>query len=287
MRQLPRTTRSPTGTSRSSSSVSAPCRRQPASLTHWASTRRWSSCSAKATVSASRLGAAPACTPTESATSAGDPISVDLSAGMLRHAHERLPVVQGDACRVPVATAVFDAVITVMAHTDLPDYLPVLGEIYRALKPGGLFVHIGVHPCFCGGFANRSEPDRVVIRPGYLDGSWTTESWTDQGIRDKVGASHLPMAELINIVLGTGFRLERVTEGGRPTPIVLSLKCRKAGPDPWTRRVRVTRGARFDRASAAAGRNALDEASWNAGPRTCHRSRSMGATAMPSARAPT
>jgi hypothetical protein len=42
-------------------------------------------------------------------------------------------------------------------------------------------VHVGVHPCFCGGFADRSERDAVVIGPGYLDGHWTTASWSDQG----------------------------------------------------------------------------------------------------------
>ena len=152
---------------------------------------------------------------------------VDLSAGMLRHAAPRLPVIHGDAVRLPVATDSLDAAITVMVHTDLPDYEPVLAEIERVLRPGGAFVHVGVHPCFCGGFADRSDPERTVIRPGYLDGDWTTESWTDQGIRDKVGASHLPLAELLNAVLRAGFHIERATEGGEPIPIVLSLRCRK------------------------------------------------------------
>jgi len=155
------------------------------------------------------------------------PIGVDLSAGMLRHAAGRLAVARADATRMPVANGSLDAVITIMVHTDLPDYRPVLDEIHRILRPGGVFVHVGVHPCFCGGFADRTDPTRIVIRPGYLDGSWTTDSWTDQGIRDKVGASHLPVAELLNAVLHPGFDLVRVSEGGTPTPIVLSLRCRK------------------------------------------------------------
>ncbi|GAB3366764.1 hypothetical protein GCM10027360_35050 [Amycolatopsis echigonensis] len=43
-------------------------------------------------------------------------------------------------------------------------------------------MHVGVHPCFCGGFADRGDPAAVLVRPGYLDGHWTKESWTDQGI---------------------------------------------------------------------------------------------------------
>ena len=65
-----------------------------------------------------------------------------------------------------------------------------------------------------------------MVRPGYLDGSWTTRSWTDQGIRDKVGASHLPVAALLNAVLDSGLELRRVGEGGEPTPIVLAFQAR-------------------------------------------------------------
>ncbi len=158
------------------------------------------------------------------------PVGVDLSAGMLRHARGRLPAIQGDATRLPVAPGSVDAVLTVMVHTDLPDYAPVLAEAHRVLRPGGRFVHIGVHPCFCGGFADRTDPTAVVVRPGYLDGYWTTDSWTDQGIRDKVGASHLPLPELLNTTLATGFELERLTEGGQPTPVVLAARWRKPAP---------------------------------------------------------
>jgi hypothetical protein len=54
-----------------------------------------------------------------------------------------------------------------------------------------VFVHVGVHPCFCGGFADRSDPDAVVIRPGYLD---------------------------------AGLTLERFSDGGTPTPVVLAAR---------------------------------------------------------------
>jgi hypothetical protein len=71
---------------------------------------------------------------------------------------------------------------------------------WGSIQPGGVFVHVGVHPCFCGGFADRSDPIAVVIRPGYLDGRWTKASWTDQGVRgDKVGATHFPLPELMHV----------------------------------------------------------------------------------------
>lgn len=157
------------------------------------------------------------------------PVGVDLSGGMLRHARGRLPVALADAGRLPVRDGSVPAVVSVMAHTDMPGYAAVLREVARVSRPGAAVVHVGVHPCFCGGFADRSDPDAVVIRPGYLDGHWTTASWTDQGIRDKVGASHLPLPELLHAFLGAGLTLERFAEGGAPTPAVLALRARKPG----------------------------------------------------------
>ncbi|HEY0539922.1 MAG TPA: hypothetical protein VGD53_16220 [Actinoallomurus sp.] len=98
------------------------------------------------------------------------------------------------------------------------------------LRPGGVFVH--AHPCFCGGFADRADPRAAVIRPGYLDGHWTKASWTDQGVRDKVGASHWPLPELFHAFLDAGLTLERFMEGGSPAPAVLAVRARKPGDAP-------------------------------------------------------
>jgi SAM-dependent methyltransferase len=155
------------------------------------------------------------------------PVGVDISAGMLRYARGRLPVVRADARRLPLRDGALTAVIAVMAHTDMPDYPAVLREVFRILRPGGVFVHIGVHPCFCGGFADRSDPDAIVIRPGYLDCHWTKASWTDQGVRDKVGASHWPLPELLRAFISAGLAPERFAEGGAPTPTMFAVRARK------------------------------------------------------------
>jgi ubiquinone/menaquinone biosynthesis C-methylase UbiE len=158
------------------------------------------------------------------------PAGVDLSAGMLRHARGRLPAVRGDAGRLPVRDARLPAVIAIMAHTDMPGYPAVLREVARVLRPGGMFVHVGVHPCFCGGFADRTDPGEVRIRPGYLDGHWTKKSWTDRGVRDKVGASHWPVQDLLHAFLEAGLVLERFAETGGPVPVVLAIRARKPQP---------------------------------------------------------
>jgi SAM-dependent methyltransferase len=157
------------------------------------------------------------------------PVGADLSAGMLAYSRGRLPAVQADATRLPVRDGSVPAVITVMAHTDMPAYPEVVAEAARVLAPGGRLVHVGVHPCFCGGFADRSDPAAVVIRPGYLDGHWTRASWTDQGVRDKVGASHFPLPALFAAFTGAGLVPGELAEGGAGVPVVLGLRARKPG----------------------------------------------------------
>ncbi|GAB3149981.1 class I SAM-dependent methyltransferase [Micromonospora sonneratiae] len=155
------------------------------------------------------------------------PVGMDLSAGMLRHARGRLPTVRADVSQLPARTSSISTAIAVMVHTDIPDYPLVLGEVARVLRPGGVFVHVGVHPCFCGGFADRTDRDAVVLRPGYLDSHWTYESWTDQGVRAKVGGMHRPLPELLHAFLDAGLTFERFTEGGSPTPTVFAVRMRK------------------------------------------------------------
>lgn len=155
------------------------------------------------------------------------PVGVDISARMLRYARGRLPVVRADAEQLPARTNSVNAVVASMVHTDMPRYPAVLREAARVLVPGGVFVHVGVHPCFCGGFADRNDLDAVVIRPGYLDGHWTKASWTDRGVRDKVGATHWPLPELLQAFLAAGLTLERFAEGGAPVPAVLGVRARK------------------------------------------------------------
>ena len=61
------------------------------------------------------------------------PFGVDVSARMLRYARDRLPAVRADAARLPIRDLSVDAVITVMAHTDMPHYPAVHG-----MSEGGL-----------------------------------------------------------------------------------------------------------------------------------------------------
>lgn len=162
------------------------------------------------------------------------PIGVDISAGMLGYAVDRLAVARGDAARLPFPPAVLDAAIGVMIHSDMPGFRNVLSELHRVLRPGASFVHIGVHPCFTGDFADRTEPAAIVLRPGYREEGWTPaigptagQVGTNGQVRKKVGAAHYPLAVLLNAIIDAGFQIRRTFEGGGPTPITFSLVATK------------------------------------------------------------
>jgi SAM-dependent methyltransferase len=142
------------------------------------------------------------------------PVGVDLSRGQLRHAAGRLPVALGDATALPIAAASVPAAVCVLAHTDMPDYAAALREVARVLTPGGRFVHIGVHPCFVGAFADWSDRPRVLVDDRYADRSHTFDAWCPTGVRAKVGAWHVPLAELLNAVVAAGLRVQRSAESG-------------------------------------------------------------------------
>jgi hypothetical protein len=46
-------------------------------------------------------------------------------------------------------------------------------------------------------------------------------------VRDKVGATHRPLPELMHAFLDAGLTLERFAEGDGPTPVVLGVRARK------------------------------------------------------------
>ncbi|MFI5729512.1 Maf family nucleotide pyrophosphatase [Kribbella sp. NPDC051587] len=66
----------------------------------------------------------------------------DLSTAMLQHAKVRLPghVAAADATRLPVADRRTDAVIAIWLLHLLDDSAPILAEVARVLRPGGVFL---------------------------------------------------------------------------------------------------------------------------------------------------
>ncbi|MEV4720271.1 SAM-dependent methyltransferase [Micromonospora noduli] len=79
---------------------------------------------------------------------------------------------------------------------------------------GRLPVARGVHPCFVGAFADWGHHPSVVVDERYADRSRSFDSWNTSGVRVRVGAWHLPLADLVNATVAAGLRLVRVVEAG-------------------------------------------------------------------------
>ena len=75
------------------------------------------------------------------AREAGEAVGVDLSAGMLRPAHEReLSVAQGDLHHLPFADGTFDLVYSCKVLAHVPDLRRTLHELNRVTAPGGRLI---------------------------------------------------------------------------------------------------------------------------------------------------
>jgi SAM-dependent methyltransferase len=146
-------------------------------------------------------------------------LGVDISRDQLRVAHGRAAAVCADASRLPFPTGFFATSVCTYLHTDTDDIASVFTEIARVLQPGGRLVYLGVHPCFRGHFA-EIHPDRRIIHHGYWDRGWQTQSphRNYASIRERVGAYHLTLSDLLNALIGSGLRLSAVQEAPQSEP---------------------------------------------------------------------
>ena len=156
------------------------------------------------------------------------PFGVDLSAGQLRHARRRMPVAVAEASALPVRAGTLAAVTAVLCHTDIDDYALTCHAASAALRTGGVFAHVGVHPCFVGAFADRTRSPEISITPGYWERDRRFEGpW--HGVRAKVGARHVPLGELLDTFIRAGLTIDSVIEAGSPTPDILAVRCIRTG----------------------------------------------------------
>jgi SAM-dependent methyltransferase len=138
-------------------------------------------------------------------------------------------LVTADAAAVPFADQSFDAVVSVLTHTDF-DYPEVaFAEAARVLRRGGRLSYVGTHPCFVTPFVERRPSGAHLLHPGYRRRGWHHAGPEfGLGIRPRVGVHHLSLADLIGVVLGTGLRLTRLEEpGDEGYPFLIALQLTK------------------------------------------------------------
>jgi len=160
----------------------------------------------------------------------GTDVSVDQLAAARDHAGDLARLVHADAHALPFADAEFDAVISILTHTDLDDVVGAFTETSRVLRAGGAFVYLGVHPCFASPFVERGELAAPILHPGYRSAGWQRlpADPTSTKIRARVGINHLPLAGLLNAIVRSGFTITQVEEPGEADPpLFLAIKTAK------------------------------------------------------------
>jgi SAM-dependent methyltransferase len=160
-------------------------------------------------------------------------VGVDLSGDQVRmaraHVGAGVALVQADAAELPFDDGSFEAVVSLLTHTDLDDPEGAVAEAARVLRPGGRLVYVGVHPCFVSPFVERRPTGSHLLHPGYRQRGWRRQGpGLGQGIRPRVGVNHLPLADLVGAFLAAGLTLTHLEEpGDEDYPLLIALTLRR------------------------------------------------------------
>jgi len=129
------------------------------------------------------------------------PIGVDLSFEMLRHARVPVPLLHGDAARLPLGDGVVDGAVSGFALRNFVALGPVFDELARVVRPGGRIALLEVaepcHPIMRTG--HRVYFEKVVPRIGGL-------------LSDGAAYRYLPRS--VAYLPPTGDTLNRLREAG-------------------------------------------------------------------------
>jgi SAM-dependent methyltransferase len=150
-----------------------------------------------------------------------EPVALDLSGGMLRHAREaedrsgvRVPLVQADAMALPFPAATVDIVCTAFgAIPFVADSAAAMREVARVLRPGGSWVFSVTHPMR---WIFWDEPDEsgLLARNSYFDRTPYVE-------RDDDGTvtyleQHRTLGDRVRELVAAGFVLRDLVEPDWP-----------------------------------------------------------------------
>jgi SAM-dependent methyltransferase len=137
-------------------------------------------------------------------------VALDLSAAMLHMRGARVPAVQADACRIPLADGSVDLAFS--AYGALPfvaDAGSVLREVARTLRPGGVFVASVTHP-FRWALPDDPGWEGLRVSMSYFDRRPYVEHAPDG--RLDYAEYHRTVGDWVRLVREAGLRLEDLVE---------------------------------------------------------------------------
>jgi SAM-dependent methyltransferase len=149
------------------------------------------------------------------AAQGASPVAVDLSIGMLRQGvaidpDRAVPMVQADACRLPLADA--SVHVACSAYGAVPfvaDSAALMREVARVLRPGGRWVFSTSHPLR---WALPDDPGEagLVVRTSYFDRTpYVEEGLSGQAVYVE---HHRTLGDRVRELVTAGFVLDDLVE---------------------------------------------------------------------------
>ena len=160
-------------------------------------------------------------------------VGIDVAGDLLELARGRgAEVVRGDVAAMPFDDGSFDAAVSVWTHTDFEDFEAVLHETRRVLRPGAPFVYLGAHPCFIGPHSIFLGAEGVPsLHAGYGAAGRYDDApgMRPDGLRVRVGAMHLPLAQFLQAFGAAGLAIDRFEElpGDVDYPYMVAVAARR------------------------------------------------------------
>ncbi|GAA0625513.1 class I SAM-dependent methyltransferase [Kutzneria viridogrisea] len=144
-------------------------------------------------------------------------VSLDISAGMLRHARAgnaetgiALPLVQASADQLPFADGSFDAACSAFGAVPfVADVGTVMREVARVLRPGGPWVFAVTHPMRWI-FPDDPGPTGLTVVQSYFDRTPYLE--VDEQGRATYVEHHRTLGDFVRAITGAGLVLEDLVE---------------------------------------------------------------------------
>jgi len=135
-------------------------------------------------------------------------VGVDVSEKMIALARRRVGAqaefrVLDLERRLPFADASFDLVVSPLVPDYVRDWRALFAEFNRVLRPGGRLIFSSEHPC---------SRWRMQQATNYFSTELTQMEWRGFGKPVTVPSYRRPLQEVLNPLVETGFRIERILE---------------------------------------------------------------------------
>jgi ubiquinone/menaquinone biosynthesis C-methylase UbiE len=130
-----------------------------------------------------------------------------------------------NAAKLPFQDGSFDFAVAFMSLMDTADYVSAVKEARRVVRSGGFFQFSIIHPCFSPPYMRRVFGDDGLVRAlevgDYFERTDYVEEWTFSSAPEDVRGQHRPfrvpvfhrtLADWVNLLVDSGFAIERFSE---------------------------------------------------------------------------